>query len=256
MQDNYTEELKLALQMAEKSRNVILEYFNTDFTVEWKRDNTPVTIADKKAEEAIRSLIEKETPDYGIIGEEFGKTNEGSDMQWVIDPIDGTKSFIHGVPLFSTLIALMDKGEPVLGIINMPAAGACMAASKGDGCFVNGNLTKVSSVESIKESLVLCTSVNTMESDGYKKGWTEIRNQAKLHRGWGDAYGYYLVASGKAEVMVDSIAEVWDLAAVDICMREAGGTFTSIKGGDFKQDRSGLASNGLFHDELLGILNT
>ncbi len=239
----YNSEIKLIQEMARASQKVVLEHFQSDFNVEWKPDNTPVTIADKKAEEVIREIINRETPDYGIVGEEFGTTGFEKKRCWVIDPIDGTKSFIHGVPLFGTLIALLENGKPVLGLINLPAQNLMMTAAIGHGCDINGTACRVSDVGKIEEATVLNTSITTLERHGYKHQWETIRNKAKLHRGWGDAYGYFLVASGRAEVMVDSIAEIWDLAPMAVIIPEAGGMFSSLQGGDFIKDRSALATN-------------
>jgi myo-inositol-1(or 4)-monophosphatase len=166
----------------------------------------------------------------------------------VIDPIDGTKAFIHGVPLFGTLIALLENGEPVLGIIDLPALGERVHATRGGGAFRNGKPCRVSTVASLDEALILDGSATTMERLGYGAGWAELRRKARLHRGWGDCYGHFLVATGAAEVMADPIVEIWDIAPMAVILPEAGGRFTGLLGTPGILNRSGLSSNGLLHD--------
>ncbi len=255
---NYREELGFALSMADTSRTLILKHFGSGMQVEWKGDNTPVTLADRAAEEALRERIAKETPDYAVLGEEFGDTPGSSRREWVIDPIDGTKAFIHGVPLFGTLIALLEDGLPILGIIDLPALGERVHATLGGGCFRNGSPCRVSSVERLEEALILDGSPATMERMGYGGAWGRLRERARLHRGWGDCYGHFLVATGSAEVMADPVVELWDIAPLAVIIPEAGGRFTSFAGNHSIRERSAISSNGKFHDEIveaLGIKN-
>lgn len=247
----YKEEMDLALRMAAEAGKIILAYFRTGMTVETKQDNSPVTIADRKSEEALRALMEKHTPGYGIIGEEFGTRAGRTDREWVIDPIDGTKAFIHGVPLFGTLLALLEGGKPVLGVISLPALGHVMHASLGSGCVLDGKPCRVSAVASIEESLLLDGSSTTMERLGHGPAWAALRARAKLHRGWGDCYGHFLVAAGRAEAMVDPIVSIWDVAPMAIILPEAGGRFTAFSGNDSITEKSGISSNGLVHGEIL-----
>jgi histidinol-phosphatase len=249
--DLYREETELALRMAEAAGKIILGYFQTAVQVETKNDNTPVTIADRKSEEALRALMEKHTPGYGIIGEEFGSQAGSADREWVVDPIDGTKAFIHGVPLFGTLLALLEKGRPVVGVISLPALGQVMHASLGGGCFLDGKPSRVSGVARVEDSLLLDGSISSMERLGYGPAWSALRARAKLHRGWGDCYGHLLVACGRAEAMVDPIVSVWDVAPMAIILPEAGGRFTSMGGKDSITEASGISSNGLIHGEIL-----
>jgi myo-inositol-1(or 4)-monophosphatase len=247
----YREETELALRMAQEAGKIILAYFQTAVQVETKSDNSPVTIADRKSEEALRALMEKHTPGYGIIGEEFGAQAGSADREWVIDPIDGTKAFIHGVPLFGTLLALLEKGKPVVGVISLPALGHVMHASLGGGCLLDGKPCSVSAVDRIEDSLLLDGSISTMERLGHGPAWEALRARAKLHRGWGDCYGHYLVACGRAEAMVDPIVSIWDVAPMAIILPEAGGRFTSITGQDSITEASGISSNGRVHGEIL-----
>lgn len=248
---NYQEELQLALDMVTEAGKLILPYFQTSLQVISKADQSPVTIADQKSEELLRNLMQKHTPSYGIIGEEFGTQAGSEDRQWVVDPIDGTKAFIHGVPLFGTLLALLEKGKPVLGVVALPALGHVLAASLGNGATLDGKPCHVSTVNKIEEALILDGSGTTMERLGYGNAWATLRSKAKLHRGWGDCYGHLLVATGRAEVMADPIVSIWDVAPFGIILPEAGGKFSAFSGNDSINEQSGISSNGIFHDEIV-----
>ena len=254
---DYKEELELALYMAEAAGKAVMTHFRTSLRVETKGDNTPVTIADRQAEELLRDLIEKHTPGYGVIGEEFGTQAGNTGRQWVIDPIDGTKAFIHGVPLFGCLLALLENGVPVVGVVVLPALGHSLAAAAGGGCRLDGRPCTVSSAPRLEEALLLDGSVTTMERLGYGKAWAAMRKKAKLHRGWGDCYGHFLVATGQAEAMVDPVVEIWDIAPFAVILPEAGGRFSAFSGTVSIIEKSGISSNGKIHEEiLLGLVNT
>jgi len=254
---SYRDELAFALSLADDSRRIIRRNFGTSMKVEWKGDNTPVTVTDREVEEALRARMARETPDYGVIGEEFGRETGSARREWVVDPIDGTKAFIHGVPLFGTLIALLEDGKPVVGLIDLPAlgeGGERVWASRGDGAFRNGAPCRVSVIDRLDESLLLDGSATTMERLGFGDAWAGLRREARLHRGWGDCYGHFLVATGAAEVMADPIVEIWDIAPMAIILPEAGGRFTSITGADDLGERSGLSTNGRLHGEIVEAL--
>lgn len=247
----YREETELALTMAREAARIILPHFQAPIQVETKQDNSPVTIADRNSEEALRKLMERHTPGYGIIGEEFGTQAGSADREWVIDPIDGTKAFIHGVPLFGTLLALLEKGRPVVGVISLPALGQVMHASLGGGCFLDGKPCRVSSAATVEESLILDGSSTTMERLGHGPAWAALRKRAKLHRGWGDCYGHLLVACGRAEAMVDPIVSIWDVAPMAVILPEAGGRFTALSGKDSITEANGVSTNGKIHEAIL-----
>lgn len=251
---NYREELEFALSLADESRRILLGHFGSGMKVEWKGDNTPVTLADRAAEEALRKRMAKRTPAYGVVGEEFGSEPGTGDREWVIDPLDGTKAFIHGVPLFGTLIALLEKGRPVLGILDLPALGERLHATLGGGCFRNGSICRVSPIDRIEDALILDGSPTTMERTAHGPAWARLRERARLHRGWGDCYGHFLVATGSAEVMADPVVEIWDVAPMAVIVPEAGGRFTSLAGKESIRERSGLSTNGLLHDEVVNQL--
>ena len=260
--------LKIALKTAELAEENILKYYQNDVGVEWKADKTPVTIADKGTEELARKFWAKETPGFGVIGEEFGIESPDAEYQWVIDPIDGTKSFIHGVPLFGTLIGLYHKNVPIASVIRLPAMKSAVWAVNGGGAFLDGREVRASKVSQLSDALVLSGTVNTMEDKGFGEGFTKLRRSARLHRGWGDCYGYYLVAAGRAEIMVDPVVSLWDIAPFPLLMKEAGGKFSTIDGKTELFDANGkptapiyegftsIATNGLLHDVALETLNT
>lgn len=258
--------LKIALKTAELAEENILKYYQNDVGVEWKADKTPVTIADKGTEELARKFWAKETPGFGVIGEEFGIESPDAEYQWVIDPIDGTKSFIHGVPLFGTLIGLYHKNVPIASVIRLPAMKSAVWAVNGGGAFLDGREVRASKVSQLSDALVLSGTVNTMEDKGFGEGFTKLRRSARLHRGWGDCYGYYLVAAGRAEIMVDPVVSLWDIAPFPLLMKEAGGKFSTIDGKTELFDVNGkptapiyegftsIATNGLLHDAALDCL--
>ena len=258
--------LKIALKTAELAEENILKFYQNDVGVEWKADKTPVTIADKGTEELARKFWAKETPGFGVIGEEFGIESPDAEYQWVIDPIDGTKSFIHGVPLFGTLIGLWHKNVPVASVIRLPAMKSAVWAVNGGGAFLDGREVRASKVSQLSDALVLSGTINTMEDKGFGEGFTKLRRGARLHRGWGDCYGYYLVAAGRAEIMVDPVVSLWDIAPFPLLMKEAGGKFSTIDGKTELFDANGkptapiyegftsVASNGLLHNIALETL--
>lgn len=250
----------LALNAVKIAKESILSFYQNDLLIEWKSDATPVTIADKKAEELMREFLIKEMPGCGFVGEEFGYEKNDGEYTWIMDPIDGTKSFIHGVPLFGTLLALYKGDEALVGVISMPALNSVLWASKGQGAFLDGVKTSVSKVKTIDEALVLSNSINTLEDQGLGDKFKQIRQSAKLFRGWGDCYGYYLAACGRAEVVVDPVVSLWDIAPLPVIFNEAGGKFTTLDGStniignldNLESDKlTGIATNGHLHEYCL-----
>jgi myo-inositol-1(or 4)-monophosphatase len=254
--------LTLALQATTIAKGEIMSHYGQNVSVEWKPDNTPVTIADRNAEQAVRDFFAKETPGFGFIGEEFGRTDPQAEYQWILDPIDGTKSFVRGVPLFGTILGLYQAGTPLLGIIALPALNSVLHASQGAGAWVDGVRVNTSKVSRLEESTVLSGTINTMEARGYGEAFARVRKSAQLYRGWGDCYGYYLVACGRAEVMVDPVVSIWDISAMPVIFAEAGGQFSEISGNTRLLDDSGhiiagpegytgVATNGILHSAVL-----
>ena len=228
-------------------------FFNRDYSVDRKSDESPVTRADKEAEECIRSLIQKEFPDHGIIGEEFGSENQDSEYTWVIDPIDGTKAFITGSPLFTTLVGLLHNGEPVFGAIHQPVAGLrCIGDNQETQ--LNGKVVRCRKVESISEATILSSSATTAAQ--YQDGelFSVLTTNAGLYRTWGDGYGYLLVASGQADVMLDPIMNPWDVLPVIPVVRGAGGSIGNWQGNTDHWESCVAASPSLF-SQVIEALN-
>ena len=246
--------LDFATDAAWQAGQLTLAHFQTGVTVEQKADESPVTIADRSAEELLRRLIESRFPDHAIIGEEFGETDRDSTYRWMLDPIDGTRSFIRGVPLYGVLIGLEIAGESVVGVAHFPGLGEMIAAAKAQGCWWNGRPARVSSVSGLDEALVVYSDCADFAVYDRSEAWARLQKATHTQRGWGDCYGHCLVATGRAEVMLDPILSVWDCAALLPVLQEAGGTFTDWNGEVTIYNGNGFATNGLLFDQVLEIL--
>ena len=246
--------LDLATDAAYLAGRRTLAYFNAEVAVEDKADATPVTVADREAERVIRERVARFFPQHSILGEEQGETTGGdTDYRWIIDPIDGTKSFIHGVPMYGTLIGVEVRGRPSVGVIYLPATDEMIAAADGLGCTWNGRRSRVSTVARLEDATMNTSSVTASlsRSDAYE---TLIR-RVKLNRAWGDAYGYALVATGRAEVMLDPAIKPWDCAPLPPILREAGGRFTTWAGVEIIWGPDAVATNGgVVHEQVLSVL--
>ena len=240
--------------LALESGKIIKQYWRTEFTVETKKDLSPVTIADKKAEELMRGMIMKNFPGHGILGEEFGEYNPGAEYKWVLDPIDGTKSFVCGTVTFGTLIALLKNGQPVLGVINQPVLNEFLIGD-GETARLNGKKVDSRMCNSIDDAVLLTTDQLNIEKYQKIGGFDRLAHRVKLYRQWGDCYGYYLVATGYADIMIDPVMHPWDLMALIPIIRGAGGTITDYSGGDPVTGKSIVATGGKIHDEVIKILN-
>lgn len=245
--------LSIATQAANVARDVIMPLYEAGTSVELKADRTPVTAADRNAELAIREFLARECPQHGILGEEFGEKPGDGRHRWILDPIDGTKSFIHHVPLFGSLIALERDGVPVVGVIACHAVGETVSAAEGLGTFLNGEQCRVSATRALGDATVTMTSVSRMLK-GQADGMARLAAQCGLARAWGDCYGYLMVATGRADVMIDPVMNIWDAAALYPVIREAGGGFSQWDGTPTVGD-SVVATNGLLHDAVLAALN-
>jgi histidinol-phosphatase len=248
------QELDLALALVKEAEAPIFSRFQRKIEVVKKRDNTPVTEADREAEAVIRRRLAEKRPDHGVIGEEHGVHLPQARYKWVVDPIDGTKAFIHGVPLFGTLLALLDDGKPVVGVIHMPALGESVWAAKGMGAFLNGAPCRVSAVSNLSDALLCDGSALTVSRSPWGRSWMDMRGEAGVSRGWGDCYGHLLVACGRAEAMLDPIVSIWDVAPMGIILPEAGGRFSAIDGTDTIEAGNALSSNGLLHARIVDRL--
>lgn len=237
--------LSVAIEAATLGGRHTLNYFNRGVAVEIKSDQTPVTQADREAEQIIRDYLLSKYPTHSILGEEHGAVDGDPDYQWIIDPIDGTKSFVHGVPLFTTLVGLQIRGEPTVGVIYAPAMSEVVAAATGEGCSWNGHACGVSDVANLSQALV-CTS-DAMMSMERSDAYLNLVRRCKYSRTWGDGYGYMLLATGRCEIMIDAKMNPWDVCALIPVIEEAGGVCTSwrgertINGGDLYATNAKLA---------------
>lgn len=245
--------LEFAIDLAWRAGRSTLSRFQTGTPVEWKADRSPVTEADRAAERLVRERIERQFPDDGIIGEEFGIVRPDADCRWIVDPIDGTRSFVHGVPLYGTLIALEIRGEPVIGVIHLPALEETVAAATGHGCWWNGRRARVSETATLADALVVTTDVATLESAGRAAAWGRLREAVGMTRTWGDCWGYALVATGRADAMIDPVLSIWDAAAVAPIVREAGGVATDLEGRARHDAGHFIATNKRLADPLRGF---
>lgn len=210
--------------------DVALGHFRTDLQVDSKGDGSPVTIADREAEEAARTWIAKRFPDDGIVGEEFGTQEGTSGRRWFLDPIDGTKSFVRGVPLWGSLVGVAVGDEVVAGAAWFPAVNELIAAEAGKGCWWNGARARVSETSTLAGATVLVTDERAFRTAARRESWRTLTGESGLARTWGDCYGYLLVATGRAEVMVDPVLNPWDIACFLPIIEEAGGVITDLSG--------------------------
>ncbi len=254
--------LELAKKIAHEAGLLTLQYFyDPGLAVDRKSDESPVTVADRQAEELLREQITAAFPDDAILGEEFPEKEGISGVRWILDPIDGTKSFIHGVPLYSTLVGVERDGVCEIGVIALPALGEMVWAARGVGAwheaprFAVPVQATVSKRNKISDALFLTSE--TLTFDKYERGnaYKRLESKVRLTRTWGDAYGYALVATGRADIMVDPRLGDWDAGPLLVILEEAGGKFTDWKGNPTIYGKEGVGSNGLLHDEALQILN-
>ncbi len=233
-----------------------LAYYQTGVKADYKVDRTPVTLADRNAEEIIRKQIEDRYPDHAILGEEYGlNQSTNASHRWIIDPIDGTKSFLRGIPLYATLIGLEIEGSVKVGAAYFPALDEMIAAADGLGCWWNGRRAHVSQVASLEQAWFTTTDVGGFARAGKAYAWERLQEKAYVRGGWGDAYGYLLVATGRAEVMVDPAMAVWDCGPFPPILRESGGYFGDWKGNQTIYGEEGLATNMTLLPEVLELLD-
>lgn len=246
--------LDFALDAAWQAGKITLEYFQTGTAVERKADASPVTLADRRAEEKLRERIQHQFPEHGILGEEFGEVPGRTPYRWILDPLDGTLSFIQGVPLYGVLVGLEYAGQAMLGVAHFPALGETVYAAKGEGCYWNGRRTQVSAVERLEEAVVLATDVRDLYEGGRGPVFETLQANTRLQRTWGDCYGHMLVATGRAEIMLDAALKIWDCTALQPILEEAGGTFTDWHGVATHTAGNGLSTNGHLFRPLMGII--
>ncbi len=256
-----SDRLDFAVKVAIEAGGLTMRYFrSSSLAVDAKPDNSPVTRADKEAEELLREHIAREFPDDSIVGEEFGAQDGSSEYRWYLDPIDGTKSFVRGIPLFGTMVGLECKDEAVVGVIVFPALKEMVFAGKGLGAWWCDDLelsdrkkAQVSKVSRLSEACLCANSASEFERIGKEAAYRKLSQAAGLSRGYPDCYGHYLVATGRIEIMIDPVVNAWDNAPLKPIMEEAGGRFTDLGGNATIHGGSGISSNGAMHDEVVAM---
>ncbi|HEY4233948.1 MAG TPA: histidinol-phosphatase [Lacipirellulaceae bacterium] len=257
--------LSFAVEIAREAGDLTLGYFRTSgLEIERKADDSPVTAADRAAEELLRKRIVERFPHDSILGEEFGSVAGTTDFQWVLDPIDGTKSFIHGVPLYTTLVAVLQGDDSCLGVIHAPATDETVYAAVGRGAWHTGGrgkppqIARVSSVGQLRDGLLLTSEIESFATRTPRalEAYLRLQATARLARTWGDGYGYLMIATGRAEVMIDPVMNLWDVAPLKPIIEEAGGQFTDWQGRATVHSGEAIASNGLVADEVMAIVRS
>lgn len=245
--------LQVALEAAKNAEEIITAYYSGDaMKVELKDDETPVTLADRGAEKVIRETIKQAFPDHGFLGEEYGTEESDSPYVWIIDPIDATKNYIRKIPIFGTQIALMKDDDLILGVSNAPLLNELLYAEAGGGAFLNGEPIAVSSVTQPEAGMICHGGLRWFTEKGTFPGVYNLINDTARSRGFGDFYMYHLVASARADIVVEAAISVWDIAAITVIVREAGGKVTDIQGQPITKDTDSLvATNGVLHDTVL-----
>ena len=247
-------DLAFALELADLADAITTERFQADdLVVETKPDLTPVTEADRAVEQALRKRIGEERPGHGVVGEEFGADGRGS-VRWILDPIDATKNYLRGVPVWGTLIALEREGRVELGVASAPALHRRWWAARGEGAFVNGRRVHVSRVAELSDAVLSYASLLSWEEHGLGEQFLTLARSCWRTRAFGDFWGYMLVAEGVVDLAVEPEVALWDLAAPQVIVEEAGGRLTDLGGTPTPAGGSGITSNGLLHDRVLAIL--
>jgi histidinol-phosphatase len=245
--------LATALEAARAAGKVALRYYRDGFDVVLKPDHTPVTQADREAEQTIEEVLGGAFPQWGFLGEEFGPRGN-QEVRWIVDPIDGTKNFIRHIPFWATLIGLEDHGEVVAGVIYNPVSDELYTARRGSGAFLNGSPLRVSSIGDLRSATLLHAGLGLVRQAGYWDGFVRLVDATGRQRGFGDYLGYGLLAQGKAEIYAEVDLKPWDLAPCKIVVEEAGGRFTDFEGAPTIYTGSALATNGRLHDAALALL--
>ena len=257
MTDQLRTYLDFAVETAWQAGRLTLGYFQTELRPDFKTDESPVTVADREAELLIRRRIEQQFPHHTIVGEEFGEAagSSGDSHRWYIDPIDGTRSFVRGVPLYGVLLGLEIEGVCQVGVAYFPALNELIAAATGHGCWWNGRRAQVSSVARLKDGLVAHYDAAAFDKHGRGAAWQRLQKIAGYRAGWCDAYGYLLVATGRAEVMLDPVMNSWDCAPFPPILQEAGGYFGDWSGNPTIHAHEAMATTPALLPELLEIIH-
>jgi histidinol-phosphatase len=249
-------DLAFALSLADLADEITMRHFRSpQLEVETKSDLTPVSAADRGAEEALRAAIARERPGEAVVGEEFGAAGDGASARWILDPIDGTKHYVRGIPLWASLIALERDGVLVTAVASAPALATRWWAASGEGAFASGRAIRVSSVPRLEEAAFSHAGSGSLEKHGHGAALRALSQRAWMERAYGDFWQHMLVAEGRLDFALEASVNLWDLAAVQLIVEEAGGRFTDFGGVARPDGGSGLSSNGVLHDEVLAVLH-
>jgi histidinol-phosphatase len=254
MNPEWRSRYEVMVEAARSAGQVALSYFDNNVVVEWKQDQSPVTVADRAAEQKLRALIAASFPGDGFLGEEFGHTPGATGYRWIIDPIDGTRCFVRNIPHWATLVGLEYRGEMIAGVSYAPADNQLFRALRGDGTYKNDRRVRVSAVASLDQSLACYSGVQYFQKGGLESQFLSLMRGVDRARGFGDYYGFVLVAQGSCDLMVDYGVHIWDIAGLKVIVEEAGGKFTDWDGGADLERPDCLASNGQVHQATLAIL--
>jgi histidinol-phosphatase len=243
-----------AIEITRRAGQVALRYFDTKLTVETKGDSSPVTVADRETEQALRGALTEAFPGDGFHGEEYGHTPGTTGYRWVLDPIDGTRSFVRGIPMWAVLVGLEHNGVLIAGVVDAPAYGHTYHALRGQGAYRNDRRIRVSDQADLSKALLFYSGLNWFLRAGREQAFLELVRRTERQRGMGDWYGFMLVAQGSGEAMVEQGVHAWDIAAIKPIVEEAGGRFSTWDGGFDLERPDVVVSNGRLHDEVLKVL--
>ncbi len=254
MNPQWRSRYEAAQAAARRASRVALGYFDGNLTVEWKQDQTPVTIADRETEQAVRAALLKAFPGDGFLGEEYGDQPGTSGFRWVIDPIDGTRNFVRGIPIWATLVGLEYRGEQIAGVVEAPALGLSYRALRGDGAYRGDRRIRVSGIDDLHKAQFFTSSPSWFMKSGAMGPFLDLVRRTERHRGFGDFYGFVLVAQGSGEFMLEYGVHAWDVAALKPLIEEAGGRYSDWSGNPNIHRPDVLVSNGRLHDAVLRTL--
>jgi histidinol-phosphatase len=244
-----------AFETATRASQLALRYFDGGVGVEWKHDQSPVTIADREGEQFIRTALLGAFPEDGFLGEEFGDHPGQSGYRWIVDPIDGTRSFVRGIPIWGTLVGLEYHGETIAGVVAAPALGHTWRALRGDGAYRGERRLRVSEVAQLSQATMFYTNLSWFDRSGKRENFLRLAARVQNHRGYGDFWGHMLVAQGSGEIMAEAGVHIWDVAAVKPIVEEAGGRFSDWDGQPDIHRPDVVISNGRLHELALQVLS-
>jgi histidinol-phosphatase len=245
---------ELAVETTQEAGQLALRHFDAGVVVEWKHDDSPVTLADRAAEKYLRETILAKFPDDGFLGEEYGDHPGTSGYRWIVDPIDGTRNFVRAIPLWGTLAGLTYQGKTIAGVVDVPALGHTYRALRGDGAYRGERRIHVSKVESLAAATIFYTSLSWFQRAKRMDSFLELSLRTQVQRGYGDFYGHMLVAQGSGDLMVEAGVHIWDVAAIQPIVEEAGGRFSDWDGNVTIERPDVVISNSVLHDAALKLL--